>query len=418
MQVAAALDFRVLEVHADALLAAPDPERATLRAVRDARLSGALLLCRDADALPESVWQVLDTVPCVVTAAEPLPGRLGSRAALRRQFEVPPPRRSDRLRLWAALASVAAPAAVTEWTLRPGEIVAAANAITAGPDAVTAVCRDLLMAATPELLTKLPSSYVWSDLVVAPATDSQLRELAEQARDRGEVLDTWGLARLAPMGRGVTALFAGPSGTGKTMAAQVLAHELGLDVYRVDLAGVVNKYIGETEKRLRQVFDACERAPVVLFFDEADALFGKRTQVSDAHDRYANIEIDYLLQQMEQFDGIAILATNRKGDLDSAFVRRLRFIVDFAAPTVEERELMWQLTLADARDETGCPLCGELDWGLLARSLDLTGAGIKSAALARSERSGIEMRHVLAAGRRELAKRGVVLRPTAAEVTR
>ena len=146
------------------------------------------------------------------------------------------------------------------------------------------------------------------------------------------MLDDWGFARLTSLGRGTTALFAGPSGTGKTMAAQVLARSLGLDLYRVDLAGVVSKYIGETEKHLREVFEACERAPVLLLFDEADALFGKRTQVSDAHDRYANIEIDYVLQRMEQFDGLAVLATNRKGDLDTAFVRRLRFIIDFAPP--------------------------------------------------------------------------------------
>ena len=146
------------------------------------------------------------------------------------------------------------------------------------------------------------------------------------------MLDDWGFARLTSLGRGTTALFAGPSGTGKTMAAQVLARSLGLDLYRVDLAGVVSKYIGETEKHLRELFEACERAPVLLLFDEADALFGKRTQVSDAHDRYANIEIDYVLQRMEQFDGLAVLATNRKGDLDTAFVRRLRFIIDFAPP--------------------------------------------------------------------------------------
>ena len=127
-------------------------------------------------------------------------------------------------------------------------------------------------------------------------------------------------------------MFAGPSGTGKTMAAQVLARSLDMELYRIDLAGVVNKYIGETEKRLKQVFDACERSNVLLFFDEADALFGQRSQVKDAHDRYANIQIDYLLQRMEQFNGIAILATNRKGDLDKAFLRRIRFIVDFMQP--------------------------------------------------------------------------------------
>ena len=213
----------------------------------------------------------------------------------------------------------------------------------------------------------------------------------------------------------MTALFAGPSGTGKTMAAQVLARSLGLELYRVDLAGVVNKYIGETEKHLRAVFAACERAPVMLFFDEADALFGKRMQVNDAHDRFANIEVDYLLQRMEQFDGVAVLATNRKGDLDTAFMRRLRFTIDFAPPTIAERELLWRLALEGSADTDGRPLVGEVDWPGLARELDLTGAGIKAAALsaaflARTEEAPIDTRHLLAAARRELEKQGVVVR--------
>ena len=226
----------------------------------------------------------------------------------------------------------------------------AARVAPAGDHEVGEVCRRLLMAGTPELLSPLPLPYTWDDLVLSPATAAHLRELEAQAAERGQVLDDWGFARLTSLGRGTTALFAGPSGTGKTMAAQVLARSLGLDLYRVDLAGVVSKYIGETEKHLREVFEACERAPVLLLFDEADALFGKRTQVSDAHDRYANIEIDYVLQRMEQFDGVAVLATNRKGDLDTAFVRRLRFIIDFAPPTADERERLWRIALEGARD--------------------------------------------------------------------
>jgi SpoVK/Ycf46/Vps4 family AAA+-type ATPase len=218
------------------------------------------------------------------------------------------------------------------------------------------------------------------------------------------------------MGRGLTALFAGPSGTGKTMSAQVLARSLGLGLYRVDLAGVVNKYIGETEKHLRALFDSCERSPAVLFFDEADALFGQRTQVKDAHDRFANIEIDYLLQRMEEFDGIAILASNRKGDLDSAFVRRLRFIVDFVPPTAAERERLWRLALEGQTARDGRPVVGDVDWRALAEGLQLTGADIKSAALAaaflaRSEDAPIATHHVFAAARRELAKQGIVVRP-------
>jgi SpoVK/Ycf46/Vps4 family AAA+-type ATPase len=263
-------------------------------------------------------------------------------------------------------------------------------------------------------VTAMPLPYDWSDLVVPAHVGEHLHEIAEQARTRGQVLDDWGLRRLTPMGGGLTALFAGPSGTGKTMAAQVLARSLGLELLSVDLAGVVSKYIGETEKQLRTLFDACERAPAVLFFDEADALFGRRTQVSDAHDRFANIEIDYLLQRMERFNGLAVLASNRKGDLDEAFVRRLRFIVDFVPPGAAEREQLWRLALGGSSSGQQA-LTGELDFGALARELDLTGAGIKAAALAaaflaRTDGSPIAMAHVLAAARRELAKQGVVLR--------
>jgi SpoVK/Ycf46/Vps4 family AAA+-type ATPase len=300
--------------------------------------------------------------------------------------------------------------------VRPAEVAVASQVTSAGESAVLGVCRRLLLAGTPELLTQLPLPYTWNDLVISARTYQHLREVDEQARNRDEVLDGWGLRRLTSMGAGLTALFAGPSGTGKTMAAQVLARSLGLDLYRVDLAGVVSKYIGETEKHLKAVFDACERAPVLLLFDEADALFGKRTEVSDAHDRYANIEIDYVLQRMEAFDGVAVLATNRKGDLDSAFVRRIAFIVDFAAPNAVERERLWRLALDGAARPAGAVLVGALGWSTLAGEFDLTGAGIKSAALAaaflaRTDGTQIEMHHVLAATRRELEKQGQIMRP-------
>jgi SpoVK/Ycf46/Vps4 family AAA+-type ATPase len=242
----------------------------------------------------------------------------------------------------------------------------------------------------------------------------QLDDLEAHVRLSGPVLDDWGLRRLTPTSRGTTALFAGPSGTGKTMAAQVLARSLELDLHRVDLAQVVNKYIGETEKRLAQLFDACERNSVLLLFDEADALFGQRTKVRDAHDRFANIEIDYLLQRMESFDGVAILATNRKGDLDSAFVRRLRVIVDFLVPGPAERLRLWGLSLP-AETPTGEPLSHDIDHASLAEELPLTGAEIKSIVLAaafaaRAADELIGPEHVLAAARGEVAKRGGVLR--------
>jgi SpoVK/Ycf46/Vps4 family AAA+-type ATPase len=242
----------------------------------------------------------------------------------------------------------------------------------------------------------------------------QLEELAAQARLGTEVLEDWGFERLCRMGRGLNVLFAGPSGTGKTMAAQVVARALGRELYRVDLAGVVNKYIGETEKRLKLVFKACERSAVVLFFDEADALFGQRTQVKDAHDRYANIQIDYLLQRMEQFDGVAILATNRKNDLDTAFLRRLRFIVDFLTPGPHERLALWRIALLP-RSPSGEELLDGIAFEWLADNLVLTGADIKSIALAaaflaRSQGTRIRMEHLMHAARRENNKHGAAWR--------
>jgi hypothetical protein len=412
-RVAAALGAPLVAADAHEVAAADDPSAASARVMRSARLAGALVAWRAADMLPDTVGAFARVTFLLVE--EPQPARSG-RTPVRASFTVPPIGRAERLQLWRARSDAPPPEPVASWALRPAEIDAAAQVAGAGDDAIRAVCRRLLLDVPRDLLSPLALPYTWDDLVVSPQLRAHLGELEAQARVRTAVLDDWGLARLTPLGRGVTALFAGPSGTGKTMAAQVLARSLGRELYRVDLAGVVNKYIGETEKHLRAVFSACERAPVVLFFDEADALFGRRMQVSDAHDRFANVEIDYLLQRMEQFDGVAILATNRKGDLDSAFLRRLRFAIDFAPPTVDERERLWRIALEDAVDRDGRPFVGDIDWRALARGLDLTGAGVKSAALAAAsiacaEQAPVEMRHVLAAGRRELAKQGLVVRP-------
>jgi SpoVK/Ycf46/Vps4 family AAA+-type ATPase len=194
-----------------------------------------------------------------------------------------------------------------------------------------------------------------------------------------------------------------------------------MELYRVDLSAVMSKYIGETEKNLKRIFDACERANVLLFFDEADALFGQRTQVKDAHDRFANIEIDYLLQRMEQFDGIAVLATNRKGEMDTAFLRRIRFVIDFVPPGPEERHRLWNLALLEHAPD-GQQLLDKIDWDRLD-TLNMTGADIKAAALgaaflAQSEGEGtrIGMRHLLRAARRELTKHGITLRTSDLEV--
>jgi SpoVK/Ycf46/Vps4 family AAA+-type ATPase len=275
------------------------------------------------------------------------------------------------------------------------------------PDRVTAA--DLWEAAraqggrgVEELAQRIVPVHVWDDIVLPRAIGEQIRELADQVAQRARVYEEWGFGRRLSRGRGISVLFAGPSGTGKTLAAEILANHLALDLYRVDLAGVVSKYIGETEKNLKRVFDAAERSGAILFFDEADALFGKRTEVRDSHDRYANIEVDYLLQRMEDYRGLAILATNRKPSLDRAFLRRLRFVVDFPFPNLDGRRRIWRRAFPpEARLEA-------VDWELLAR-LEISGGHIRNislnaAFLAASEGTAISMRHVIRAAGREYAK--------------
>jgi hypothetical protein len=253
-----------------------------------------------------------------------------------------------------------------------------------------------------ELAQRIDPCNGWADLVLPEDALAQMREIAAQVAQRARVYDAWGFGAKLTRGRGIAALFAGPSGTGKTLAAEVLARELDLDLYRIDLSGVVSKYIGETEKNLRRVFDAAEASGSILFFDEADALFGKRSEVRDSHDRYANIEINYLLQRMEDYRGLAILATNLKSHLDAAFLRRLRFVVDLPFPDAELRRRLWQAVFPPDAP------CEALDYQALAR-LDLAGGNIRTVALnaafaAAAEGTPIGMRHVLQAARREYQK--------------
>jgi len=198
-----------------------------------------------------------------------------------------------------------------------------------------------------QLAQRLDPKATWEDLVLPDESMKLLRQIFSQVRERHKVYEDWGFGLKMNRGMGISALFSGESGTGKTMAAEVIANELQLPMFRIDLSQVVNKYIGETEKNLKKVFDAAEESDCVIFFDEADALFGKRSEVKDSHDRYANLEISYLLERMERFKGLAILATNRKKDLDEAFLRRMRFVVEFPLPGMAERALIWQKALPD-----------------------------------------------------------------------
>lgn len=246
----------------------------------------------------------------------------------------------------------------------------------------------------------------WSDLVLPREKIELLQELCSQVKHRHMVFDTWGFARRISRGRGLSALFSGPPGTGKTLAAEIVANVLGLDLYKIDLAGVVSKYIGETEKNLSRIFREAEQSNAILFFDEADALFGKRTEVKDAHDRYANIETSYLLQKMEEYEGMVILSTNLRANMDEAFTRRIRFIIEFPFPDKALRARIWQGHFPSA-----APLATALDYDFLAGEFQVAGGNIRniavnSAFLAARENSPITMEHVLHAVKREYAKIG------------
>jgi SpoVK/Ycf46/Vps4 family AAA+-type ATPase len=257
-----------------------------------------------------------------------------------------------------------------------------------------------------KLAKKITPVPTWDDIVLPVDTLAQLRELCQRVIQRRRVLSEWGFDKKLSLGKGVNALFAGSSGTGKTMAAEVIANELRLDLYKIDLSGVVSKYIGETEKNLDRIFTAAEQANAILFFDEADALFGKRSEVRDSHDRYANIEISYLLQKMEQYEGITILASNLRQNLDDAFVRRLAFTIHFPFPDEVQRQEIWEKVWP-----TQVPLAKEVDLEFLAQQFKLSGGNIKnialaSAFLAAADGGKVTMDHLRHATQREYQKLG------------
>ena len=236
----------------------------------------------------------------------------------------------------------------------------------------TVAIRRLAAGHIEALATRITPTRGWDDLVLEPYRLRLVRSVAERARDRHVVYGQWGFSPLPSTG--VTAMFAGPSGTGKTLAAEIVAGALDLDLYRVDLSQLVSKYIGETEKNLSQVFSAAEASPVVLFFDEADALLGKRSEVADAHDRYANIEVAYLLQRLERYSGVVVLATNLANNIDPAFLRRVHVAVEFPMPKPAERLRIWQRSIP-----TSAPT-RDLDLQFLAERFELSGGAITNAA--------------------------------------
>ncbi len=296
-----------------------------------------------------------------------------------RVVDTPRPTGGEQETLWRDLLGDAATATrlASQFDLSQLVIADAAQQVAhsgAGTRGLWAACRAQTRPRLDTLARRVEPVARWDDLVLPEADLTLLRHIVDQVRGRATVLRSWGLAERVTRGSAVTALFAGGSGTGKTLAAEVIAHELELDMYRIDLAGVVSKYIGETEQNLRHVFDAAEEGGALLVFDEADALFGKRSEVRDSHDRYANIEVSYLLARMEDYRGVAILATNLRHALDDAFLRRLRFIVTFPFPGPAERARLW------ARAFPAQAPVGELDTERLAR-LAANGGMIRNIAL-------------------------------------
>ncbi|MGB3243260.1 MAG: ATP-binding protein [Sulfitobacter sp.] len=295
-------------------------------------------------------------------------------------------------------------AVARHFPLGPGSIATIAAGLE--PDAPLGTlwqrCRERGGHGLEALATRIVPRFGWDDLIVPSRIRFDLKAIADQMRHRATVYDDWGFSQRLAAGRGITALFAGPSGTGKSMAAEVIAGALGLDLYKVDLSRLVSKYIGETEKNLRRVFDAAEQTGACLFLDEADAVLGKRSAVKDSHDRHANIEVSYLLQRMESFAGLCLLATNLKNNLDAAFLRRLRFVIDIPLPDQGDRLRIWKGAIPP-----GVPT-GKLDFAALSR-LDISGGSIvviavNAAFLAAAEGAPMSMDHIAQATHGEYRK--------------
>ncbi|RPI74495.1 MAG: ATP-binding protein, partial [Desulfobacteraceae bacterium] len=273
-------------------------------------------------------------------------------------------------------------------------------------DDLYAACRSQSNQKLSSLAVKLKPIYTWKDIVLPAEPLALLREIIAQVKHHKTVYYEWGFDRKLSLGKGLNIIFSGPSGTGKTMAAEIIANALNLDLYKIDLSMVVSKYIGETEKNLSRIFEEAATSNGILFFDEADALFGKRSEVRDSHDRYANIEIGYLLQKMEEHTGMVILATNLRKNMDEAFMRRMHFCIDFPFPDEDQREKIWRRIFPGES-----PLAKDLDYKFLSERLKLAGGNIKNIALtaafyAAGDATEIKLRHIMLASKREYRKIG------------
>jgi hypothetical protein len=387
----------------------------TRRWMRDVMLEGGMLLIdcdgdgsRQALALVERM-----KVPLLVATREPL-GALRNMIAV----EITRPTHDEQQQLWtsslgewSAMANGEIASVAAQFRLGARGIVSAAAevasrvAVSGGELAggmLWDACRVQARSRLDELARRVESTAGWSDLVLPDQQKLALREIVAHVRQRMTVYEQWGFGRKSHRGLGTTALFAGASGTGKTLAAEVIANTLRLDLYHIDLSQIVSKYIGETEKNLRRIFYAADEGGAILLFDEADALFGKRSDVKDSHDRYANVEVSYLLQRMESYRGLAILTTNMKQALDTAFLRRLKFVVNFPFPDAAQRAEIWWRTLPESAPTDGID-------AVKLSSLTVSGGSIwnialNAAFLAAESREPIRMRHMLQAARTEYMK--------------
>ncbi len=407
------------------------PVEALRLALRDSRLTGAalgllgwdsLLSADDEPGLPTTLLAELERQPQLVIVAGREKWAAKGLTAQRALFwaDFPLPTYAQRLALWqyflaetaaeVELAGVAGQFALSTEQIEDAARLAGHLAAQAGESLherhLFAAARASSNSRLAELARKITPRYVWSDLILPPNRLEILQEILATIRNRPRVLEEWGVARKLVPSQGITILFAGPPGTGKTMAAEVIAGELGLDLYKIDLSTVVSKYIGETEKNLEKIFTEAASSNAILFFDEADAIFGKRSEVQDAHDRYANIEVSYLLQRMEAYDGVTFLATNLRANVDEAFTRRLHFAVDFPEPKVADRLRIWQTLFPP-----DVPQAPNLAFELLAERFKLPGGNIRNiivsaAYLAAADGGRVTMDHMLHGVRREYQKMG------------
>ncbi len=421
----------VAVVDLEALPRAPaDFTDALLEVVLDARLRGEALLLRgdgffarpDEPRLPALARTLYGLDGPLFLVARQRVGELQRLGVALDEVEVPLPDEGAQRRQWqASLAArgVERPALVDElasaFSLTPGAIERAVRLGRRAADLageplevrhVADAARRQIRHALDTIAEPVSTTLGWDDVVLPPRVIETLREIVSQARHRARVFDTWGFRRTMAYGRGLACLFAGPPGTGKTMLAGIIAAEVGRALYRVDLSRVVSKWVGETEKNLARIFDEAEQAQVILFFDEADSLFSARTEVKGANDRFANMEVNYLLQRMESFDGMTILTTNFERGLDPAFRRRLRFQVHFPLPDAEQRAEMWQRMIP-----AQMPIDGEIDFSRLGKRFKLSGGNIKNAVLraafyAAERGSGLDQRLLVRAAEAESRELG------------